>query len=824
MHITPSTPTTTAVGLGLAPTLLKEPITPTPVLKSRQHPSMPVQLLTPASSQKSMNDTLLRRGSNAKHSSPQFSAPSRPTTFSGSSGTHAIVNSNATGNSPSAHDHTMSKYFKIQDMLITHYPRDAKVPYPSICTLGGQSAGKSSVLSALLNVGSLPLAGYRNTAQHTIDLWCAEGMATHGPTRIASRRGGTSFKASISIIIATSCDKMSNIIDFGEIYRESDMVEAMHLAGEEARYADGGWRSIRSWTQLKAMSEAEKAHYKDEASKWTNITENVVSVTVFGPSQPQFDIYDLPGTNGDPKIKNLVAKYISQPYNIILLCLPGGGRDASPDDPEVQLVRENDPSGSRTLAVITRADETSADPEDRSTWIPYILGETNTLGITPTGGIWPVQCRSRKQRRTHITLADVRTQEKALFAEKDWEAVQAQAGRRFGIDALSTKLEEVFAAKIQENYVAIRQLLRIANQDNAEWLEANPAIEDPIATLHDDVIHAFADQLQRQAHRSNANGKLYDLHASFLRVVTDDVPEFVAFSQDEEEGRAWKSFFQEKGYTIEGRDKVYMDTLLDLIKANTSKRDPNLINTEEIVQDLLNQYSAQWKATALAHVDTLWTEVKHVQNKVAQAICTKNRVLVSQIQSILEQLSASFIQDTRQFILTMHKIHSASPSDLRLSSHNLLKAMHKATVNHFRNQYSNNILKSIEADLIGLASPQSLSSAVPRLLDETYTPQEREKCFDLQASLATSLFGNATEFSSVVSQFAQLQVLEYVKQVSRTLRKGMMLEQVQEEVHGKAQGWLESDKHIRKERKRRLEEAEQNAELERQLTLAFEDE
>ncbi|WVQ96738.1 hypothetical protein IAU59_003845 [Kwoniella sp. CBS 9459] len=802
MHLTPSTPTMTAP-LGLAPTLLNEPTTPTPLPKSRQHDSTPQQLLTPASSHNSMNDILARRPAEPfkRVSSKSSSWPTSTAVTSAITGNNG-VNAHVI----ESHNDAMTRYFKIQDMLIEHYPRDANVPYPTICTLGGQSAGKSSVLSALLN----------------IDLWCAEGMATHGPTRIASRRGGSSFKATISIIVTSSGGKKTEIAHFGEIYDEKDMVEAMHLAGEEARFADGGWRKIRTWAQLKAMSEQERAQYKIEGKGWSPITENVVSVVVFGPTQPQFDIYDLPGTNGDPKIKALVAKYIAQPHNIILLCLPGGSRDTSPDDPEVQLVRENDPTGTRTLAVITRADETSADPDDRSTWISYILGETNNLDITPAGGIWPVQCRSRSQRKQQISLQHVKEQERQLFKDKDWEEVQLKAGRRFGIDALAKKLEEVFAQKIQENYVEIRRILKQANQSNADWIEANPAVEDPIATVHDDVIFAFTDLLKNHLHKSNTRGNLYVLHAQFHKIVMDAVPEFVAFTEAEVEGRVWTSFFEDKGYAPEGREKVFMDTLLEYIKNNTSKRDPNEIDTREIVLKHLQRYSARWRTAALAHLDALWVQVQVMQNDVATLVCNSNKVLIRHILSILEPLAEAFMQDTRQFMMTMYKVHSSSPSDLWLGDHPLSQGLRLATTEHYTKQYSNEA--GGNADFIGLASPRSPISAGPRLLDEMYTLKERERCFELQSTLAISLFGNAAEFSSVVGQFAQLQVLEYVKQVSKTLRKGMRLEEVREEVQAKVEGWLESDREKKKERKRRLDEMAKNAELERHLTLAFEEE
>ncbi|OCF33428.1 hypothetical protein I316_04848 [Kwoniella heveanensis BCC8398] len=787
MHTSPLTPST-GPRLGLAPTLLNEPTTPTPLDKGRsRHPSG-MQLLTPASSQRSMNDALSRRASQ------RINATSRPPASSslGTNGTNTDLN-DATG-IINAQDDGMTKYFKIQDMLIKHYPRDARVPYPTICTLGGQSAGKSSVLSALLN----------------IDLWCAEGMATHGPTRIASRRGG-SFKATISIIIADLRNERTKIVDFGEIYDEKDMVEAMHLAGEEAR----------PWSQLHGMSERERAQYTDEASRWTPITENVVSVVIFGPNQPQFDIYDMPGTNGDQRIKRLASKYISKQHNIILLCLPGGGRDASLDDPEVQLVREHDPTGSRTLAVITRADETSADPEDRSTWISYILGESDTLGITPAGGIWPVQCRSRKQRRMQVTLSEVRAQEEALFAEPDWEAVQAQAGRRYGTAALATRLETLFAAKIQENYLAIRQILRESNQGNFDWLHEHPAIEDPIATLHDDIIQAFTDNLNREMHRSNTSAKLYDLHAQLEKTIMAAVPELLAFTEDEADGRVWTSFFDKEGHAVQGRDAIYMDTLLELIKNNTSKRDPTYVNTHEIIQDHLQAYCARWKTAALDHPEALWGEVVNLQTKVAGWVCGDNKALTQKVLDILDPLASTFVNDTRDFISVMHKVHSASPWHLKLGNHPLIRKAHQDTTDHFRRQYSTGPRK--ESDLLGLTSPRTPTSAAARPLDEMYTPHEREKCFQLQSTLATTLFGNAAEFSSVVGQFAQLQVLEYVKQVSRTLRKGMRLEEVQEDVYTRVSNWLETDKSTRKERKRRLEEVEQNMELERQLTLAFAD-
>lgn len=115
---------------------------------------------------------------------------------------------------------------------------------------------------------------------------------------------------------------------------------------------------------------------KDAGNK-KGIIEQPILLTVYSKNVPDLSMVDLPGItkipikdsdhpdNIEEVTKNLIRKYISDPRTIIL-CVVMGNVDVSTSD-AIQLAKEYDKKGERTLCALTKLDLVSDGSDIRST-------------------------------------------------------------------------------------------------------------------------------------------------------------------------------------------------------------------------------------------------------------------------------------------------------------------------------------------------------------------------------------------------------------------------------------------------------------------------
>ncbi|WWC62643.1 uncharacterized protein I303_105240 [Kwoniella dejecticola CBS 10117] len=595
------------------------------------------------------------------------------------------------------------------------------------------------------------------------------------------------------------------------------MGEICHWAGEEARRADGGLGNVRTWSELAQMTEAER---KADNSDWPDFTNNIVLINVAGPNQPNFDVEDLPGLNGHNIPLKLVSDCISQPQNLIVLCLSAGSKDASSADPEVQLARRYDPTGQRTIGVITRADLLVPSLDDGSTFVDYLLDEGDHLGgYRPAGGWWPLRLRTHQERTRKVSLLKVREVERELFAESDWIAIQGRVGRQFGIAELEMKLEELFGHKVRENIILIKRSLSESMQEHDQWLVANPTIDDPVGALHDEIIYRVSENLRNRIQLSNQSGNLVDLQSQLEKDIQKAVPEFMPFTADEEVQEGYNSFCKSQGFYVDSRDQVFADQLLEKIKQYTSRRNPDEIDSRAIMQSYQDNYVKRWNETATKHVDVLWVEVDKLLLEVTKEMCGGSPALLDVVIARLGKLKDHHKNDTLRFIEEARRLYSSPPEDLISASKSRLTQMKDESYQHFLRHLNQPLMltppSSLSSSATRISSP---ASSTPRVLHDTMSVEEREKCARYQAKIGIIMISWAIEFSSIVGKYAQSRVTgDYTKEVIPALRKGMGLDEVVESVRKRAGDVFESDRKKKREREMRANELRKLNEIQKHL-------
>ncbi len=126
-------------------------------------------------------------------------------------------------------------------------------------------------------------------------------------------------------------------------------------------------------------------------------------------------LVDLPGitkvpVQGQPadiesQIRNLILKYV-RPANALILALSPATNDLANSD-SLQLARDVDPDGERTIGVITKIDLMDAGTDA----IEHLQGSVYPLKL----GYFGVKCRSQLQIEQRISISEAMANEAEFF-------------------------------------------------------------------------------------------------------------------------------------------------------------------------------------------------------------------------------------------------------------------------------------------------------------------------------------------------------------------------------------------------------------------------
>lgn len=205
---------------------------------------------------------------------------------------------------------------------------DNVLPLPQLVVCGDQSAGKSSVLEALTEI---PFPRKDN-------------LCTRFPTEIILRRGTTeSLKIRIIPDRRRPAEERAALDGFSETICDLlDLPEIMSKAMSSMGLEDN-----------QGLNGSRRAFAMD-----------VLVVEIEGPTRPQLTVVDLPGiiqaeTKDASQVDvdltvEITKSYISSPRTICLAVISAANDYAN--QPILNLVRQYDPKGERTLGIITKPD------------------------------------------------------------------------------------------------------------------------------------------------------------------------------------------------------------------------------------------------------------------------------------------------------------------------------------------------------------------------------------------------------------------------------------------------------------------------------------
>lgn len=218
--------------------------------------------------------------------------------------------------------------------------------------------------------------------------------------------------------------------------------EFLHLPGRKFHNFDEIRREIIAETDRVTGGATGKA-----------ISSHPINLQIFSPHVLNLTLVDLPGITKVPvadqpvdieqQVSNMILSYISSPHSLII-AVSAATQDLANSD-ALKLAREVDPSGIRTLGVLTKI-----DLMDRGTdAMQVLLGQVLEL----QHGFVGVVCRSQEAIIQSRPIRDALLAERTFFAQ---HPVYRSIASRLGTGFLARKLNALLMLQIQSSLPDIR--------------------------------------------------------------------------------------------------------------------------------------------------------------------------------------------------------------------------------------------------------------------------------------------------------------------------------------------------------------------------------
>lgn len=179
-----------------------------------------------------------------------------------------------------------------------------------------------------------------------------------------------------------------------------------------------------------------------------NIIDDPIILNIYSPTCPDLTLIDLPGITripigNQPKdieriTKEMAARYCRDPLTIIL-CVTAANQDITVSD-GLQMAREIDPEGMRTLGVLTKLDIMDQGTDARKA----LMNQEVPLRLGYVG----VKNRSKQDLNNKIPMKEAVAKEKEFF--NNHPVYRKMPPGYVGTDVLINKLTKLLFKKIRE--------------------------------------------------------------------------------------------------------------------------------------------------------------------------------------------------------------------------------------------------------------------------------------------------------------------------------------------------------------------------------------
>jgi dynamin 1-like protein len=376
-----------------------------------------------------------------------------------------------------------------------------KIEIPRLVVVGTQSSGKSSLLNGLLSMDLLPTG---------------KEIVTRAPLNLQLNQ--------------INSDEMSKV-EFGNYYQ-------------------GMWRiekSIKITTPNPTQGEINKVRQEiinitnKIAGKEKSVTSDPINLQIYSPFIPNLSLVDLPGLTmvactdkGQPKdikeqIRNLVSSYIESKNTIILAVMQA--RSDLETDVGLDLIKEYDPEGDRTLGILTKVDLMNTDTDISD----YLLNKVSK-DLLFKYGYFAVKNKSKE----HLTIQEALQEETEFFSnhsiyskpECSGNITTPKLGGRLSdilIEHLKNCLPSVVSNLAQHQFSLETELAKIGTKIPLH-------AESKITYLHQlisNLSRNYIDSMENRTHSLSYGKKIKDIFEVFRDEIKNIQPFLVQNYKDQ---------------------------------------------------------------------------------------------------------------------------------------------------------------------------------------------------------------------------------------------------------------------------------------------------
>ncbi|XP_077335908.1 interferon-induced GTP-binding protein Mx2-like [Lithobates pipiens] len=334
---------------------------------------------------------------------------------------------------------------------------------PAIAVIGDQSSGKSSVLEALSGV-CLPRGS---------------GIVTRCPLVLRLKKSSKGSKWT------------------GEI-----------------KYRD---QKVKLKNPGKVEHEVRKAQ-DFIAGAGSGVSDELITLEVISPNVPDLTLIDLPGitrvaignqqADTGHKIKQMISKYIKKQETINLVVVPSNVDIATTE--ALEMAKTVDPSGHRTLGILTKPDLVDKGAEEE------VVNIVRNLVYTLRKGYMIVKCRGQKEIMDNVCLEDAIRNERDFFENHEHFGVLLNEGYAT-IPSLAEKLTIELVDHISRSLPTLENQIKEKRKEAIERLKmigtGVPESEMEKVTCLINKINHFGEELKKSVHGedevSKGNLKLF---------------------------------------------------------------------------------------------------------------------------------------------------------------------------------------------------------------------------------------------------------------------------------------------------------------------------
>ncbi|KAJ5471962.1 hypothetical protein N7539_008531 [Penicillium diatomitis] len=491
---------------------------------------------------------------------------------------------------------------------ISHY-----ISLPQIIVCGDQSSGKSSVLEAISGVG-FPVKS---------------NLCTRFPTELVLRKHShVGVRVSIVPHHTRSDIEQRSLSDFCE---QLESFEGLPILIEKAKGAMG------ITTHGKAFS------------------NDILRIEVSGPDRPHLTIVDLPGLiHSETKqqsamdvqlVQDVVQSFMQEPRSIILAVV--SAKNDFANQIVLKLARDADPSGRRTLGIITKPDTLVAGSESETMFVSLAKNQNVEFRLG-----WHV-LKNMDMDKGQWTLKQRDAEEHDFFSQGVWKDLPSSL---VGIDSLRTRLSKVLLSQIATELPSlIREI-----EDKADHCRTRlQRLGEPRITIDEqksyllnisqslqELVKAAIDGTYNDPFFGDANST-NGYHKRIRAMVQNSNEDFAErisrrghYRRICEPNDGQSPAKHQVGVTRE----EYIKHISHLLRRTRGRELPGTFNPM-IVRDLFLEQCSPWEQLTCCHTDGIWAAarkfltlvVKHITDEATSAALI-DEIIVPACDSIKKEI------------------------------------------------------------------------------------------------------------------------------------------------------------------------------------------